>query len=157
MRPDGAIRLRVQPITVKAAMRFNGVRHRHLPLVTGGLWATSVVDDSGSVRGVAIVGNPARLAMDGWTCEVLRCCTDETPNACTALYGAARRIAQQMGFRRVLTKTRSDEAGTSLLALGLRPIGKTRGGEHSRKARPRKPAVDPRPKVQWDLLAKVSP
>jgi hypothetical protein len=156
MKPPNAVRLSVRPITVKAAMRFNGLWHRHLPLVTGGLWATSVVDGAGVVRGVAIVGNPARLAQDGWTCEVLRCATDETPNACSALYGAARRIAQQMGFRRVLTKTRTGELGTSLLALGLKPYGKTRGGEHSRKARPRKPAVDPRPKTQWDLLRGVA-
>jgi hypothetical protein len=152
LKPEGAIRLHVQPVTVKQAMKFNGIKHRHLPVVAGGLWATSVVDDAGVLRGVAIVDNPARLAQDGWTCEVLRCATDETPNACTALYGAARRIAQQMGYRRVLTKTRTDEPGTSLLALGIKPIGKTRGGEHSRKNRPRKPAVDPRPKTQWDLL-----
>lgn len=148
--------LHVRPITVKAAMRFNGVLHRHLPVVTGGLWATSVVDDAGVVRGVAIIGRPARLAEDGWTCEVLRCTTDETPNACSALYGAARRIAQQMGFRRVLTKTTEDEPGTSLLALGLEPLGRTRGGEHSRKSRPRKPAIDARPKTQWDLLRPVN-
>lgn len=150
------MQLRVRPITVKAAMKFNGEQHRHLPLVTGGLWATSVIDDTGAVRGVAIVGNPARLAQDGFTCEVVRCATDGTPNACTALYAACRRIAQQMGFTRCLTKTRIDEPGTSLLALGLKPIGKTRGGEHSRKGRPRKPAVDARPKVQWDLLAGVA-
>lgn len=150
------LRLNVQPITVKQAMKFNGVRHRHLKLVAGGLWATSVVDDSGALRGVAIMGNPARLAQDGFTCEVLRCATDGTPNACSALYGAARRIAQQMGYRRVFTKTRIDEPGTSLLALGIEPIGVTRGGEHGRKGRPRKKAIDPRPKTQWDLLQGVA-
>lgn len=153
MKPDGAMRLHVRPITVKQAMKFNGERHRNLKVVAGGLWATSVADDAEVVRGVAIVGNPARLAMNGWTCEVLRCATDETKNACTALYSAARRIAQQMGFRRVLTKTTEDEPGTSLLALGLKPLGKTRGGEHGRTSRPRKKAVDPRPKTQWDLMA----
>jgi hypothetical protein len=142
----GHVPLHVQPITVKQAMKFNGERHRHLPLVTGGLWATSVVDDSGALRGVAIVGNPARLAQDGWTCEVLRCATDGTANACTALYAAARRIAQQMGFRRCLTKTRVDESGASLLALGVEPIGKTRGGEHSRlMRRPKSPQSQSNP------------
>jgi hypothetical protein len=146
------VRLHVRPISIKQAMKFNGERHRHLPLVTGGLWATSVVDDLGALRGVAIVGNPARLAMDGWTCEVLRCATDGAPNACSLLYSTCRRAAQTLGYRRCLTKTRTGELGTSLLALGLTPFGMTRGGEHSRKSRPRRPAVDPRPKTQWDLL-----
>lgn len=157
MKPANAMSLFVRPITIKQAQKFVARVHRHLKQVRGGLWATSVVNDAGEVRGVAIVGNPARLAMDGWTCEVVRCAVIEpTPNACSLLYSTCRRAAQTFGYRRCLTKTRIDEPGTSLLALGLEPIGTTRGGEHSRKARPRKPAVDPRPKVQWDLLAGIA-
>lgn len=144
--------LKVQPITIKQAALYVAKLHRHLKKIRGGLWATSVVDENGTVRGVAIVGNPARLAMDGWTCEVLRCATDGAPNACTLLYSTCRRAAQTLGYKRCLTKTRIDEPGTSLLALGIEPIGKTRGGEHSRVGRPRAAAVDPRPKIQWDLL-----
>lgn len=145
--------LRVAPITVKAATAAVRQWHRHLPRVTGGLWATSVVDEADTLRGVAIVGRPARLAQDGWTCEVIRCATDGTRNACSLLYSTCRRAAQTLGYRRCLTKTLPEEGGASLLALGLEPIGLTRGGEWSRPSRPRAKAARAEPKTQWDLLA----
>jgi hypothetical protein len=147
----------VAPITVKAATKAVRLWHRHLKRVTGGLWAVSVVDESDTLRGVAIVGRPARLAQDGWTCEVIRCATDGTKaknfNACSLLYSTCRRIAQLMGFRRCLTKTLPEEGGASLRALGLEPIGLTRGGEWSRPSRSRAKAERPEPKTQWNLFS----
>lgn len=146
------MKLSVAPITVKAAAAAVRLWHRHLKKVTGGLWATSVVDENDVLRGVAIVGRPARLAQDGWTCEVIRCATDGTRNACSLLYSTCRRVAQTLGYRRCLTKTLPEEGGASLRALGLEPIGLTRGGEWSRPSRKREAAVRPEPKTQWDLL-----
>jgi hypothetical protein len=149
--------LRVAPITIKAAAKAVAHWHRHLPRVTGGLWAVSVVDDTDAVCGVAIVSLPvARNDMDGWTCEVVRCATDGTRNACSLLYSTCRRIAQTLGYRRCLTKTLPEEGGHSLLALGLKPLGLTRGGEWSRPSRSRNPAPRPEPKTQWDLLQGVA-
>lgn len=158
LRKARAVRLRVAPITVKAARRAVAHWHRHLPRVVGGLFATSVIDEAEAVRGVAIVSLPvARLDMDGWTCEVVRVATDGAPNACSLLYSTCRRTAQLLGYRRCLTKTLPEEGGHSLLALGLKPIGLTRGGEWSRPSRARPKAARPEPKVQWDLLQYEAP
>lgn len=147
------------PITIKAAQLAVRHWHRHLKKVTGALWAVSVVDEHDTLRGVALVGRPARLAQDGWTCEVIRCATDGTKptpeenfNACSLLYATCRRAAQAMGYRRCFTKTLPEEGGASLRALGLKPLGLTRGGEWSRPSRGRKPAVRPDRKTRWDLL-----
>lgn len=147
------MKLSVAPITIKAAQRAVRLWHRHLKRVTGALWATSVVDENDVLRGVALVGRPARLAQDGWTCEVIRCATDGTRNACSLLYSTCRRAAQLLGYRRCLTKTLPEEGGASLRALGLEPIGLTRGGEWSRPSRKRRSAARPEPKTQWDLLS----
>lgn len=79
-----------------------------------------VCDDDGNVRGVAMVGRPvARAYDDGLTAEVNRTATDGYPNANSALYGASWRIAQAMGYRRMITYTQGDETGASLRAANL--------------------------------------
>lgn len=73
-----------------------------------------------AIVGVVIVGLPkARMAMDGWTLEITRLATDGTRNACSLLYGAARRAAFAMGYSRVITYTLADEQGASLRASGF--------------------------------------
>lgn len=53
------------------------------------------------LRGVAIFGRPvAERLDDGIAGEILRNCTDGTHNACSKLYGAARRAARQWGTGR---------------------------------------------------------
>lgn len=143
--------LAIQPITIKAAQKWVSEHHRHLPRVRGGLWACAVTDN-GRLCGVAVVGNPARMAQDGWTCEVTRCATDGTRNACSFLYARARRVAQMLGYHRVLTKTLPVEGGASLRAVEATQFGLTRDEEWGRKARPRKPAVLRGTKVRWNLL-----
>lgn len=155
------MKLTVAPITVKAAKVAVRLWHRHLKNVAGGLWAVAVVDQSDTLRGVAIAGRPARMAQTGWTCEVIRCATDGTRdehfNACSLLYSTCRRVAQTLGYRRCLTKSLPEEGGGSFRAMGLKSIGLTRGGEWSRPSRKRRPAVRPEKKTQWDLLAGVRP
>jgi hypothetical protein len=66
-----------------------------------------------------MAGRPvARSYDDGLTIEVNRTATDGCPNANSALYGAAWRIAQAMGYRRFITYTQADESGSSMRALG---------------------------------------
>ncbi len=66
-----------------------------------------------------MVGRPvARSFDDGLTAEVNRTATDGCPNANSALYGAAWRVAAAMGYRRMVTYTQGNETGASLRAVG---------------------------------------
>ncbi len=89
-------------------------------------FAVGVTAD-GTLAGVAVVGRPvARHQDDGRTAEVTRTCTDGTPNANSALYGAtwrAARAARALGYRRLITYTEDSESRTSLRAAGFRNAG----------------------------------
>jgi hypothetical protein len=87
---------------------------------------------------------------DGMTIEVLRLCTDGTPNACSILYAAARRAAKAMGYRRIITYILETETGASLKAAGWRKTTTTQGGEWSRPSRARKSAARPEPKTRYE-------
>jgi len=146
-------KLRLRPWTVKRADALDFVRdvHRHLPKVQGAMWCVSVRSGS-EIVGVALVGWPSRTQtsdeMD--MLRVLRVAVKPGyKNACSMLYGACWRAARAMGCDSMDTFTLPDEPGTSLRAAGWVEAGKTAGGEHSRKSRPRAPAVDPRPKTRW--------
>jgi hypothetical protein len=56
---------------------------------------------------------------DGRTLEVVRLCTDGTPNACSFLYARAARIAELLGYSRIVTYITATENGSSLLAAGF--------------------------------------
>jgi hypothetical protein len=87
-------RLYPVPCTVSRAREVVSAWHRHHGPSTSGLYAAAVATEDGTIRGVALIGRPvARLLDDGWTLEVTRVATDGTPNACSALYGIARRLA----------------------------------------------------------------
>lgn len=112
-------RLRVVPCSVEKAKEYVESIHRHHTASTSARYCVAVVDDTGLVRGVAMVGRPvARVLDDGWTLEVNRVATDGCENACSALYGAARRIAHALGYSRLITYIREDEPGTSMKASG---------------------------------------
>lgn len=116
-------KLTIVPITFRAACEYVTEHHRHLPPPRGTRFALGVCDEDGILRGVALVGRPvARSYDDGLTVEVNRTATDGCPNANSALYGAAWRVAAAMGFRRLITYTQHDETGSSLRAAGLRRI-----------------------------------
>ncbi len=112
-------RLRVRPIHLAQASNFVMMHHRHHKGLKMYKFAISVVDEEARLRGVAILGRPvARGLDDGMTIEVLRVATDGCANACSALLGASRRIAKEMGYERIYTYTLSTEPGTSLKAAG---------------------------------------
>lgn len=147
-------RLILRPITVRraTALGFVARTHRRLPEVQGAMWGVAVVDDAGDVVGVALVGHPSRLQTTPTNehLRVLRVAVREaTPHACSMLYAACWKAARAMGCVRMDTHTHLDEPGTSLVAAGWIDGGLTRGGEHDRKGRPRKQAVDAKPKRRW--------
>ena len=130
--------LRLRPTSIKDARAFVAALHRHNAAPNGGLFATSVVDSEDTVRGVAIIATPIAMGnADGWTCEVTRCCTDGSKNACSMLYGAAARAAKALGYKRILTYTLASEPGIALRASGWREVARTkwRPWNHKRRSR----------------------
>lgn len=111
--------LTIIPLTFRRACDFVAEHHRHNKPPRGHKFSIGVCDGEGTLRGVAMVGRPvARHFDDGLTAEVNRTCTDGFANANSALYGAAWRIAQAMGYRRMVTYTQANESGASLTAAG---------------------------------------
>jgi hypothetical protein len=73
-----------------------GIGHSSGPLPWGGGWPE------------------ARRLDDGKTMEVLRVCTDGTPNANSFLYGRVKRIPLILGYQKVINYTPEKESGASL-------------------------------------------
>lgn len=97
--------------------------HSHLPATRGCVFSLGAFDGPDCV-GVVIAGRPvARLIDDGRTLDVARLCTNGHANAASTLLGRARRVAQAMGFRRLISYTLASEFGTSYRAAGWTPAG----------------------------------
>lgn len=141
--------LQLVPVTLKAANRFIAEHHRHLKPARGCVCAVGV-ERAGALVGVLLVGRPvAHRLQDGRTAEVTRCATDGSPNACSMLYGAARRAVRALGYSRLVTYTLPDEGGASLRAAGFTLTAHTRGGVWSRAGRPRADEHPTEPKARW--------
>ena len=141
--------INLQPITYKEACAFVALHHRHHLPPRG--WKFGIAANDGEkIVGVVTVGRPvARMFEDGLTLEVTRCCTDGTPNACSMLYGAARRASWALGYKRLITYILASETGASLRASGYKQIGLAGGGSWSRESRKR---IDTAPTVQKQLF-----
>ena len=148
------MKLVLVPIDFAGACEFIRRHHRHHIPPVGHKFSLAVADETGEVRGVAIIGRPvARHSDDGWTLEITRVATDSCPNACSMLYGAACRAGFALGYKRVITYTLLGEGGASLKAANFRLIGEAGGGSWSCKSRPR---VDKHPtlmKLRWEREA----
>jgi len=115
--------LTIIPVSFRQAREFVATYHRHNKPPPGTKFCLGVCDDTGKLRGVAMVGRPvARAFDDGLTAEVNRTATDGCPNANSALYGAAWRTAAAMGYRRLVTYTQAGETGASLTAAGWQRV-----------------------------------
>lgn len=153
----------VVPIDFDEACMFVGMHHRHHIAPVGHKFSIACAQRSVfgedavvfRVIGVAIVGRPVSRHQEagGWTLEVTRLCTDGTRNACSMLYGAARKAAFALGYNRLITYTLPEEGGASLRGAGIRLLGERRGGSWSVPSRPR---IDKHP-LQGKLLWEASP
>ena len=141
-----------QPISLKQANEFVSNHHRHNKPVAGHKFSIGLFDDERLIS-VAICGRPvARMADDGLTLEVLRVCTDATRNANSMLYSRVKKIAQIMGYQKVLTYTLTEESGASLRAVGAQKSGLVKPREWSRKKRKRNSQdVYKKEKIRWIL------
>ncbi len=140
------------PLHLREANEFVAQHHRHNNPTVGGKFALGAALD-GKLVGVAIAGRPvARKLDDGKTLEILRVCTDGTPNTCSFLYARCARIARLMGYERIITYTLEEESGASLRAVGAHVVGQVQPKEWSVPSRPRKSQdVYGKAKVKWQL------
>lgn len=144
-------KVHIVPCTITDANHYVTQHHRHhKPLKVGLYFALAAADDSGTLRGVAMVGRCCSQHLeDGYTAEVRRVATDGYPNACSALYGAAWRAASALGYRRLITYTLPEEGGASLRGAGWTCIGK-RGGGTWDTVRPRVDRHPTQVKLRWE-------
>ncbi len=112
--------MRVVPLTFPRANECVRMWHRHhAPLPGGFAWYCLGAVADGMVVAAAICGRPTnRNNDDGQTVEVIRLASDGTRNACSFLYGAAARVAREMGAAEIVTYTLESESGSSLRAAG---------------------------------------
>lgn len=142
--------LALHPIDFKDACEFVNKYHSHHHAPRG--WKFGVAVDNGEkIVGVVMVGRPISPKFDdGFTLEVTRCCTDGTKNVASMLYGVAKRVAKELGYKRLITYILVEEQGTSLKAAGWKRLYVTRGGEWDRKYRPRVTSYPVGNKVLWE-------
>lgn len=131
--------LHAVPVSFKAACAFVDEVHRHHVSPQGDKFRVGVADEGGVLHGVAMVGRPVSRYLDasGDTVEVIRLCTDGTRNACSFLYSRAARIAQEMGYRKIITYILDTENGSSLKASGWHLEEVIRGRTWYTPSRPR--------------------
>jgi hypothetical protein len=144
------MKLEIVHVKLADANAFVARHHRHHKPVPGHKYSIGV-ESSGVLVGVAIIGRPvARLQDDGLTLEVNRVATDGTKNACSILYGAARRACFALGFKRLITYTLPSEGGASLRGAGWKLLGSAGGGKWSRTNRLRDDDHPTQTKLKWE-------
>lgn len=151
------MRLAVVPVDLKTANEFVRKLHRHSRPVVGHRFSVGVACQDGVLRGVAIIGRPVAPRLDdGKAAEITRLCTDGTRNACSMLYGAARRAARALGYAPIYTYTLPDEGGASLRAAGFQLERENAGGSsamwHNRPGRKAEPVGDDLVGGKWRWL-----
>ena len=130
--------LKAIPVSLKQANGFVDELHRHHNPAVVDKYRVGVESD-GILVGIAQVGRPvSRYLDDGHTLEVIRCCTDGTKNACSFLYSRCARIAEEMGYSKIITYILASELGASLKASGwYLDADNVGGGSWSRPSRER--------------------
>lgn len=146
------MKLEIIPCELDEANTFISQYHRHHKSVQGHKFSLAVFDGN-KIVGICIVGRPvARYLDNGLTLEVTRLATDGTRNACSCLYGSARRACFALGFKRLITYTLPQEGGFSLRGAGWKLLGETGGGTWNRKSRPRIDKAPLQKKFLWESI-----
>lgn len=143
--------LKVFPCTLKQANELVTKLHRHHRPAQGHRFSIGVRNKQGDVIGAAIIGRPVgrKNPQYDW-CEVTRLVTDGSKNACSFLYGAAARIAKEMGFARIQTFILEEEGGASLRGAGWVFDGVSDGGDWNVPSRGGRRTDQPQqPKQRW--------
>jgi hypothetical protein len=122
-------RFRTRWLSLREADGFIARHHRHhvpapVSIIALGLW------ESERLVGVAVLGRPLSRALDAQgAIELTRLCVlDDSRHAASALLARARRVAQALGFERLVTYTLPEEGGASLRAAGFQADFELVGG-----------------------------
>jgi hypothetical protein len=132
-------------VSLRDASAFIARHHRHHVPPQGGIVALGLWE-AGRLVGVGVLGRPVSRELQGQgVAEITRLCVrEDARHAASALAAAMRRMAQSMGFVRLVTYTLPEEGGASLRASGwqedLLPVG---GGEWDTPSLRRAPANYP--------------
>lgn len=118
--PEGHVPqvLTVRPMELIEANDFVAAHHRHHDKAQGHRFSIGAFDEYDRPHACAIVGRPVSGLDPRRIIEVVRMCSDGTPNACSLLYGAAARAAKAQGFEKIQTYIYTWENGASLKAAG---------------------------------------
>jgi hypothetical protein len=146
-------KMRIVPLNLKDANLFVSHFHRHNRKVQGAKFSIGLMKGD-ELIGVAIAGRPiARLSDDGKTLEVLRVCTKEGhKNATSKLYARIKRIAQLMGYIKIITYTLNTESGSSLKAIKAVPVAVVYPSSWDRTDRRREnQPITFQSKIKWEL------
>ena len=142
--------MKAVPIELKEANNFVNLLHRHHNAVYRDKFRIGCLDDSNKLIGVVQLGRPvSRCLDDGKTIEVVRLCTDGTKNACSFLYARAARVAQLMGYSKIITYILESESGTSLKASGWCKEADIKGHNWNCPSRPRNTQAPTCNKQRW--------
>ena len=141
--------LKAVPLEQKEVCEFVDRLHRHHQSVRRDKYRLGC-ECNGKLVGVVQVGRPvARGLCDGKTLEVVRLCTDGTPHVCSFLYGAAARIARELGYSKIVTYILYNEPGTSLKAAGWHKEADINGKSWNTPSRPRNTSSPECDKQRW--------
>jgi len=141
-----------KPISRKIANEFINNNHRHNKSVCGDKYRIGLFDET-KLIGVGIAGNPvSRKQMDGDTIEITRVCVlPDYPNACSMIYARMKRIAQLLGYKRIISYTLESESGSSLKAIGAKIDHKVAKGNWLNRRNRAYQEVNDMPKQMWLL------
>ena len=144
----GGAGMTIRPITFRQACDFISRHHRHNRPTVGCKFCIGLFVCEKMV-GCAVCGRSvSRHLDDGKTCEINRLCTDGTRNACSKLYGAACRVAKEMGYKKIIPYTSQSENGSSLRASNFICDGLA-GGTHWTGERDKGQDIPHEMKVRW--------
>ena len=140
--------LKIMPITFNKACDFIKQHHRHHKPTIGCKFCIGLFQGE-KIVGCVVCGRPvSRFLDDGLTLEINRLCTDGTRNACSMLYGAACRVAKEIGYEKVITYILESENGASLKASNFECEG-IAGGTHWTGKRNRGQEIPSEMKTRW--------
>lgn len=141
-----------RPINRESAKAFINENHRHNKSPCGDRFRIGLYEN-GVLIGVGVAGNPvSRKQMDENTIEITRVCVlQNKPNACSQIYSRMKKIAQLMGYTRIITYTLDNESGSSLKAIGAKIDHKVAKGNWLNRQNRKYQEVSDMPKQMWLL------
>lgn len=150
-------------VSLREADRFIAKHHRHHAPAQGGIVALGLWEGQQLV-GVSVLGRPvSRMLQEQGVVECIRSCVlpelagrgNHANCAASALASKLRRVAQALGFERMVTYTLTTESGSSLEGDGWQEdLDLAGGGEWDTPSRPRDAANYPtsRKRRWWAAL-----